>query len=135
MTDAHEDPHRLEGHARSARARTGPSAWAAAQESGDEAKEGAEGRRHDREVGQGGGTGTGAAPVAPEPGRELEALTVVRGYPLFAFQGRRCSDQAEWSAFRVLRERVETPIVIENDPPAPGRRERRRRSPTWFGMA
>jgi cell division protein FtsZ len=65
-------------------------------------------------AGEGGGTGTGAAPVVAELGRELEALTVGVVTKPFAFEGRRRSDQAD-GGIQNLRDRVDTLIVIEND--------------------
>ncbi len=65
-------------------------------------------------AGEGGGTGTGAAPVVAELGRELEALTVGVVTKPFAFEGRRRAEQAE-VGIQNLRERVDTLIVIEND--------------------
>ena len=46
-------------------------------------------------AGEGGGTGTGAAPVVAELGRELEALTVGVVTRPFGFEGRRRAEQAE----------------------------------------
>ena len=65
-------------------------------------------------AGEGGGTGTGAAPVVAELGRELEALTVGVVTKPFAFEGRRRAEQAE-VGMQNLRDRVDTLIVIEND--------------------
>ena len=65
-------------------------------------------------AGEGGGTGTGAAPIVAELGRELEALTVGVVTKPFAFEGRRRADQAEMG-IQNLRDRVDTLIVIEND--------------------
>ena len=65
-------------------------------------------------AGEGGGTGTGAAPVVAELGRELEALTVGVVTKPFAFEGRRRAEQAEVGTLN-LRDRVDTLIVIEND--------------------
>ncbi len=65
-------------------------------------------------AGEGGGTGTGAAPVVAELGRELEALTVGVVTRPFAFEGRRRAEQAE-VGIQSLRDRVDTLIVIEND--------------------
>jgi len=88
---------------------------AAAQESRDELKEALKGADMIFvTAGEGGGTGTGAAPVVAELGRELEALTVGVVTKPFAFEGRRRSDQAGLG-IQNLRERVDTLIVIEND--------------------
>jgi cell division protein FtsZ len=65
-------------------------------------------------AGEGGGTGTGAAPVVAELARELEALTVGVVTRPFGFEGRRRSEQAE-RGIDTLREQVDTLIVIEND--------------------
>ncbi len=46
-------------------------------------------------AGEGGGTGTGAAPVIAELARELGALTVGVVTRPFAFEGRRRADQAD----------------------------------------
>jgi cell division protein FtsZ len=88
---------------------------AAAQESRDELKEALKGADMIFvTAGEGGGTGTGAAPVVAELGRELEALTVGVVTKPFAFEGRRRADQAD-SGIQNLRDRVDTLIVIEND--------------------
>ena len=65
-------------------------------------------------AGEGGGTGTGAAPVVAELAHELEALTVGVVTRPFGFEGRRRADQAE-RGIDALREQVDTLIVIEND--------------------
>ena len=65
-------------------------------------------------AGEGGGTGTGGAPVVAEIGRELGALTVGVVTKPFAFEGRVRTEQAEQGA-QTLRENVDTLIVIEND--------------------
>ena len=65
-------------------------------------------------AGEGGGTGTGAAPVVAELARELEALTVGVVTRPFSFEGRRRSGQAE-QGISELAEKVDTLIVIEND--------------------
>jgi cell division protein FtsZ len=88
---------------------------AAAQESRDELKEALKGADMIFvTAGEGGGTGTGAAPIVAELGRELEALTVGVVTKPFAFEGRRRADQAE-AGIQNLRDRVDTLIVIEND--------------------
>ena len=46
-------------------------------------------------AGEGGGTGTGAAPILASLGRELGALTVGVVTKPFAFEGRKRSQQAE----------------------------------------
>ena len=65
-------------------------------------------------AGEGGGTGTGAAPIIAELSRELEALTVGVVTRPFLFEGKRRSTQAE-EGIAELRDRVDTLIVIEND--------------------
>jgi cell division protein FtsZ len=65
-------------------------------------------------AGEGGGTGTGGAPIVAEIARELEALTVGVVTRPFAFEGRRRSQQAE-QGIAELAEKVDTLIVIEND--------------------
>jgi cell division protein FtsZ len=88
---------------------------AAAQESRDELKEALKGADMIFvTAGEGGGTGTGAAPVVAELGREIGALTVGVVTKPFGFEGRKRSQQAE-QGIDTLRERLETLIVIEND--------------------
>jgi cell division protein FtsZ len=87
----------------------------AAQESRDELKEALKGADMIFvTAGEGGGTGTGGAPVVAEIGRELEALTVGVVTKPFAFEGRLRADQAD-QGIQTLRENVDTLIVIEND--------------------
>ena len=88
---------------------------AAAQESRDELKEALKGADMIFvTAGEGGGTGTGGAPVVAELGRELGALTVGVVTKPFAFEGRKRAQQAE-QGIESLRDRVDTLIVIEND--------------------
>jgi cell division protein FtsZ len=88
---------------------------AAAQESRDELKESLKGADMVFvTAGEGGGTGTGGAPVVAELSRELDALTVGVVTRPFGFEGRRRSEQAE-QGIDTLRDRVDTLIVIEND--------------------
>jgi cell division protein FtsZ len=88
---------------------------AAAQESRDELKEALKGADMIFvTAGEGGGTGTGGAPVVAELARELSALTVGVVTKPFAFEGRKRSQQAELG-IQNLRDRVDTLIVIEND--------------------
>jgi cell division protein FtsZ len=88
---------------------------AAGQESRDELKEALKGADMIFvTAGEGGGTGTGAAPIVAELGRELDALTVGVVTRPFAFEGRRRAEQAE-QGIQNLRDRVDTLIVIEND--------------------
>ena len=65
-------------------------------------------------AGEGGGTGTGAAPVIAELADELGALTVGVVTRPFAFEGRRRATVAE-SGIEQLREHVDTLVIIEND--------------------
>jgi len=89
--------------------------YAAGMESRDELKEALKGADMIFvTAGEGGGTGTGAAPIIAELGRELEALTVGVVTRPFAFEGRRRSEAAEMGV-QNLRDRVDTLIVIEND--------------------
>jgi cell division protein FtsZ len=88
---------------------------AAAQESRDELKEALKGADMIFvTAGEGGGTGTGGAPIVAELARELEALTVGVVTRPFSFEGRKRAQQAE-DGIADLRERVDTLIVIEND--------------------
>jgi len=88
---------------------------AAAQESRDELKEALKGADMIFiTAGEGGGTGTGSAPVVAELGRELGALTVGVVTKPFGFEGRKRAQQAE-QGIESLRDRLETLIVIEND--------------------
>ena len=88
---------------------------AAASESRDELKEALKGADMIFvTAGEGGGTGTGGAPVVAELGRELGALTVGVVTKPFAFEGRRRAEQAE-VGIQNLRDQVDTLIVIEND--------------------
>lgn len=65
-------------------------------------------------AGEGGGTGTGGAPVVARIARSLGALTIGVVTRPFTFEGRRRSAQAE-SGIDRLREEVDTLIVIPND--------------------
>ena len=65
-------------------------------------------------AGEGGGTGTGAAPTVAELGQELGALTVGVVTKPFAFEGRVRSERAE-AGINEIRDHVDTLIVIEND--------------------
>src|SRR5438477_8464892 len=88
---------------------------AAATESRDELKEALKGADMVFvTAGEGGGTGTGGAPVLAELARELGALTVGVVTKPFAFEGRKRAQQAEMG-IQNLRDRVDTLIVIEND--------------------
>src|SRR5215470_3525257 len=88
---------------------------AAAQESRDELKEALKGADMIFiTAGEGGGTGTGGAPILADLGRELGALTVGVVTKPFAFEGRKRAQQAE-QGIDSLREKLDTLIVIEND--------------------
>jgi cell division protein FtsZ len=88
---------------------------AAAQESRDELKEALKGADMIFvTAGEGGGTGTGGAPVVAEIARELGALTVGVVTRPFAFEGNTRHTQAV-TGIEELRDRVDTLIVIEND--------------------
>lgn len=66
-------------------------------------------------AGEGGGTGSGAAPVIAEIAKdEIGALTVAVVTRPFAFEGRKRAIQAEEGIQR-LREHVDTLIIIPND--------------------
>jgi cell division protein FtsZ len=65
-------------------------------------------------AGEGGGTGTGGAPVVAKIARGLGALTIGVVTRPFTFEGRRRANQAE-SGILNLREEVDTLIVIPND--------------------
>ena len=88
----------------------------AAQESRDELKEVLKGADMVFvTAGEGGGTGTGGAPVVAEIAKEdLGALTVGVVTRPFGFEGRRRAEQAHLG-IEELRDRVDTLIVIEND--------------------
>src|SRR3990172_7722335 len=66
-------------------------------------------------AGEGGGTGTGGAPIVAEIGRELEALTVGVVTRPFAFEGRLRADQAE-QGIQTLRENVDTARAAISSP-------------------
>ena len=88
---------------------------AAAQESRDELKEALKGADMVFvTAGEGGGTGTGGAPIVADIAHELEALTVGVVTRPFSFEGRRRAQQAEVGIVE-LSEKVDTLIVIEND--------------------
>jgi cell division protein FtsZ len=64
--------------------------------------------------GQGGGTGTGAAPVVARIARELGALTVGIVTKPFGFEGSRRAQAAE-AGIEALAEEVDTLIVVPNN--------------------
>ena len=65
-------------------------------------------------AGEGGGTGTGAAPVIAEVAKSLGALTIAVVTRPFGFEGRRRAVQAE-NGIVNLKEKVDAQIVIPND--------------------
>jgi cell division protein FtsZ len=65
-------------------------------------------------AGEGGGTGTGGAPVVASVARALDALTIGVVTRPFSFEGRRRAQQAE-EGIDALRAEVDTLIVIPND--------------------
>ncbi|MFC4536484.1 cell division protein FtsZ [Sphaerisporangium dianthi] len=65
-------------------------------------------------AGEGGGTGTGGAPVVANIARSLGALTIGVVTRPFSFEGRRRAMQAE-AGIETLRDEVDTLIVIPND--------------------
>jgi cell division protein FtsZ len=65
-------------------------------------------------AGEGGGTGTGGAPVVARIARSLGALTIGVVTRPFKFEGRNRSGQAD-AGIQSLRDEVDTLIVIPND--------------------
>ena len=65
-------------------------------------------------AGEGGGTGTGGAPVVASIARKLGALTIGVVTRPFAFEGKRRGGQAE-NGIQELRNECDTLIVIPND--------------------
>ena len=65
-------------------------------------------------AGEGGGTGTGGAPVVANIARTLGALTIGVVTRPFSFEGKRRAMQAE-AGIETLRDEVDTLIVIPND--------------------
>ncbi|SEF51482.1 cell division protein FtsZ [Thermomonospora echinospora] len=65
-------------------------------------------------AGEGGGTGTGGAPVVANIARSLGALTIGVVTRPFSFEGKRRAMQAE-AGIETLRDEVDTLIVIPND--------------------
>ncbi|MBF6357268.1 cell division protein FtsZ [Nocardia higoensis] len=65
-------------------------------------------------AGEGGGTGTGGAPVVASIARKLGALTIGVVTRPFSFEGKRRGNQAE-VGINMLRESCDTLIVIPND--------------------
>lgn len=65
-------------------------------------------------AGEGGGTGTGGAPIVAEVARSVGALTVGVVTRPFGFEGRRRAVHAE-QGIEALKDSVDTLIVIPND--------------------
>ena len=65
-------------------------------------------------AGEGGGTGTGGAPIVARIARELGALTVGVVTRPFTFEGKRRAAQAD-EGISAIRKEVDTLIVIPND--------------------
>ncbi len=65
-------------------------------------------------AGEGGGTGTGGAPVVARVARSVGALTVGVVTKPFSFEGKRRQSQAEVGV-EALRDEVDTLIVVPND--------------------
>ena len=87
----------------------------AAEESKEEDPGGGGGREYGlHHCGNGGGTGTGAAPLIAELAREAGALTVGVVTKPFNFEGKIRKKQAE-EGVRALKEKVDTLITIPNE--------------------
>ena len=65
-------------------------------------------------AGEGGGTGTGGAPVVAKIAKSIGALTIGVVTKPFSFEGRRRQQQAETGVGK-LKEEVDTLIVVPND--------------------
>jgi cell division protein FtsZ len=65
-------------------------------------------------AGEGGGTGTGGAPVVARIAKSIGALTIGVVTKPFGFEGKRRAEQAEAGVAR-LKEEVDTLIVVPND--------------------
>ena len=65
-------------------------------------------------AGEGGGTGTGGAPVVAKLAREMGALTIAVVTRPFSFEGSRRQGMAE-TGVAALRDQADTIIVIQND--------------------
>ncbi len=65
-------------------------------------------------IGEGGGTGTGAAPIVAAVAREAGCLTVAVVTKPFTFEGRKRMCQAE-EGIENLKDKVDTLIIIPND--------------------
>src|SRR5271154_210006 len=88
---------------------------AAASESRDDIKEALKGADMVFiTAGEGGGTGTGAAPVVAEIAKSVGALTIGVVTRPFSFEGKRRATQAD-KGIQELKDKVDTLIVIPND--------------------
>ena len=117
MSDADKTIHIGEDLTRGLGAGANPEVGAqAAEESRDEIREAlAEADMVFVTAGEGGGTGTGAAPIIAEIAREeIGALTVGIVTKPFSFEGRTRRNQAE-QGIDLLSQKVDTLIVIPND--------------------
>ncbi len=117
MSDADKTIHIGEDLTRGLGAGANPEVGAqAAEESRDEIREAlAEADMVFVTAGEGGGTGTGAAPIVAEIAREeIGALTVGIVTKPFSFEGRTRRNQAE-QGVELLSQKVDTLIVIPND--------------------
>jgi cell division protein FtsZ len=116
MSDADVKVHIGEAVTRGLGAGANPEVGrSAAQESRDELKEALKGADMVFvTAGEGGGTGTGAAPIVADLALEVGALTVGVVTRPFSFEGRRRAEIAQ-QGLAALQERVDTIIVIEND--------------------
>ena len=117
MSDADKTIHIGEDLTRGLGAGANPEVGAqAAEESRDEIREAlAEADMVFVTAGEGGGTGTGAAPVIAQIAREeIGALTVGIVTKPFSFEGRMRRNQAE-QGVELLSQKVDTLIVIPND--------------------
>lgn len=65
-------------------------------------------------AGEGGGTGTGAAPIVARISKSIGALTIGVVTRPFSFEGKRRSNQAD-AGINALRDEVDTLIVVPND--------------------
>ncbi len=117
MSDADQTVHIGEDYTRGLGAGGNPEIGArAAEESRNEIQEALAGADMIFvTAGEGGGTGTGAAPVVAEIAREeIGALTVAVVTKPFSFEGRKRTQQAE-EGIAVLSEKADTLITIPND--------------------
>ncbi len=65
-------------------------------------------------LGEGGGTGTGAAPIIATAARDAGCLTIAVVTKPFTFEGRKRMRQAE-EGIKNLKDKVDTLIVVKND--------------------